>query len=256
MAPFAHHEIAQERTPIRCWGNPLLTRAARSLAVPAHAGLVFLALTPARSSSTRPATATPREQALLATPAQGCLTRKVAALGGQQAILDRLNLVPACGRVKAAHECAVLALAKRILQLVAVAPLRTRRHDLLHLKAVELADPPQRILHLLGLDLQLALVGQHLPRDSRMGRLRGYALGAWTHDLNSPRMCIASLALAHNRPHRVAGNGARHEHHIAALAVACNALTAVGEPVDRQLKLIAPLRASHATNSSSNAFCA
>ena len=57
------------------------------------------------------------------------------------------------GRVEAEHQLAgtVVVVSKRVFELVAVAPLLNRRHDRLHREAVELADPPQRVLDLLGL---------------------------------------------------------------------------------------------------------
>ena len=70
--------------------------------------------------------------------------------------------------MEAADELAVVAGAERVLELVAVAPLLDGGHDRLELEAVEVADPPQRVVDLLGLDLELALVGQHLPRRARV----------------------------------------------------------------------------------------
>ena len=53
--------------------------------------------------------------------------------------------------------------AERVLELVAVAPLLDRGDDRLEHVAVELADPPQRVVDLLLLDLELLRVGEHLP---------------------------------------------------------------------------------------------
>ena len=107
-------------------------------------------------------------EALLARPGEHLLARGVAALGREQAVVERHDLVEAAGRVEAAHERAVRARAERVLELVAVAPLLDRGHDRLLLEAVELADPAQRVADLLGLDLELALVGEHLPRRAGM----------------------------------------------------------------------------------------
>ena len=82
--------------------------------------------------------------------------------------VDRHDLVEAAGRVEAAHELAVRAGAERVLELVAVAPLLDGGHDRVLLEPVELADPAQRVADLLGLDLELALVGEHLPRRAGM----------------------------------------------------------------------------------------
>ena len=70
--------------------------------------------------------------------------------------------VPAPAGVEAEDRLAV-ALAEGVLELVAVAPLLHRRLDLLQLEAVEAADPAQRLLDLLALVLELALVGEALP---------------------------------------------------------------------------------------------
>ena len=74
------------------------------------------------------------------------------------------DLLPRAGRVEAADELPVGAGAERVLELVAVAPLLDGRDDRLELEAVEPAEPPQRLVDLLLLDLELALVGQDLPR--------------------------------------------------------------------------------------------
>jgi hypothetical protein len=58
--------------------------------------------------------------------------------------------------------------AERVLELVAVAPLLDGGHDRVLLEALQVADPAQRVADLLGLDLELALVGQHLPGRARM----------------------------------------------------------------------------------------
>jgi hypothetical protein len=97
-------------------------------------------------------------------------------------------------------------------------------------------------MHLLGLDLQLALVRQHLPGHARMLGKRLDPLGARHEQLDGARMRVGALALDDQRAHAVTGNGARDEHHIAALAVARNPLAAVGERVDLELELLPALR--------------
>ena len=102
------------------------------------------------------------------------LAQLVAPLGGEHAVLQRQDPVEAAGRVEAADELAVLAGPERVLELVAVAPLLQRGHDRLLLEALEAADALQRLGDLLGLDLELALVGEHLPRRARVvGDLAG-----------------------------------------------------------------------------------
>ena len=72
--------------------------------------------------------------------------------------------------MEAADERAVGVGAERVLELVAVAPRLRGGDDRLEHEAVEAADPPQRVLDLLLLDLELALVAQHLPGRARMHR--------------------------------------------------------------------------------------
>ncbi len=144
--------------------------------------------------------------------------------------------------MKAADElAAVEVVAEGVLELVAVAPLFERRHDLLDLKAREPAYPPQGILGLGLLDLELALVGEHLPGHARVIRERGDPLGAGVQHLERAGVGVVALALVDHRAHAVAGDGARDEHHVAALAQARDALAPVGERIDRQLELLAAL---------------
>ena len=97
--------------------------------------------------------AVPGAQALLAGPRQSDLPSPVADLRGEQAILDRVDPLPAAGGMESADEVVGVVLPEGVLQLVAIAPLGQGGHDRLHRETVELADPPQRILDLLGLDL-------------------------------------------------------------------------------------------------------
>ncbi len=169
--------------------------------------------------------------------------------------------------MEAAHELArVEVVAKGVLELVAVAPLFERRHDRLDLKALKPAEPPQRVLGLPLLDLELALVGEHLPRHARVVGERGDPLGARLEHLQRAGVSVGALALVHERTHAVAGDGAGDEHHVTVLAQARHALAAVGERVDGQLELLAalgpsahaegPPAASGLTRNSNSAFCA
>ncbi len=198
--------------------------------------------------------------------------RQVAALGRQQAVLDRRHVVAAGRRMEAADQLRALAVAvfaKRVLELVAVAPRLERGHDLLQLEAVEVADAPQRVVDLGALDLELALVRDHLPRHAGVRRGRRDPLGARLEHLQRARVRVAALALVHDRAHAVAGDRAGDEHDVAAVAESRDALAAERERVDRQLQLVAALRArralrprgsldahADATSSSSSAFCA
>ncbi len=171
--------------------------------------------------------------------------------------------------------------AEGVLELVAVAPLLDGRHDVLELIALQPPDPPQRIVDLGALDLELSLVGKHLPGNARMVGHGLDPLGARLEHLQRARVRIVALALVHHRAHAVAGDRARHEHHIPALAQPRDPLTAEGERLDLKLEHIAALGArrgvrpggvrlgsvvrdarvgggphGEATNSSSSAFCA
>jgi len=163
-----------------------------------------------------------------------------------------------------------LGVAEGVLELVAVAPRLLRRDDLGEREAAQSADPLERLLHLFALDLQLALVPEHLPGDARVRGERGDPLGPRLEHLERARVRVAALALVHHRAHPIARDRAGDEHHVAALAQARDPLAAVGERVDPQLEHVAALRArwrlpaadsrvsAHglATSSSSSAFCA
>src|SRR5205085_222571 len=101
--------------------------------------------------------AVPRREALAAALREDELAQLVAALGGEQAVVHRQDLVEAPGRVEAANELALVH-AEGVLELVAVAPLLERGDDRLLLEAGEPADAHERLGDLLGLDLELALV--------------------------------------------------------------------------------------------------
>ena len=180
-------------------------------------------------------------QAALAAPPQRRAPRLVAGLGGQQAVLDVLDALPRARRVEAAHQRAVVAGAERVLELVAVAPLLDRRHERLELVAVEPADPPQGVVDLLGLDRDLALVGQHLPRRARMQRDRLDAVRARFEQRDGARLGVGLLALGHHGAHAVAGHRVAHEDDVA--LVARHAGAAEREALDRQLELLAALDA-------------
>ena len=81
------------------------------------------------------------------------------------------DLVPAAGRVEAAHQRAAGRRCRTSTRACCgSATAATRGHDRLELEAVELADPAQRVVDLLLLDLELALVGRAPARARRDGR--------------------------------------------------------------------------------------
>ena len=187
----------------------------------------------------------------------------VAELGGEQAVLDRDDPVPAGGGVEAALQLALLArravarlavvgpvaglaeavraiagrgVAEGVLELVAIAPGFQRGDDRLELEAVEAADAAQGVVDLGVLDLQLALVGEHLPGHAGMVGERGDPLGPGLEHLERARVGVGALALVDERADTVAGDGAGDEHDVAAVPEARDALAAVGERVDRSAR--------------------
>ena len=145
---------------------------------------------PRRSQADRPCS---RAQA------STCSRAALRALGDELAVGHRDDLVPAAGRVEAAHQRPVLRRAERVLDLVAVAPLLHGGHDRLLLEAVEPADAAQRVADLLGLDRELALVGEHLPRRAGMVGDRRDAVGRRLEDLDRPRLRVRALASCRRR---------------------------------------------------------
>ena len=178
--------------------------------------------------------AVPGAEALAAHLGQRLLAHRVGALGGELAVVHGDDLVPAAGGVEAAHQLAALAGAERVLELVAVAPLLDRGHDRLELVALEPPDPRQRVLDLLLLDLELARVGQHLPRRAGVVGDGRDAVGRRLEQLDRARLGVPS-GLADLRADAVAGHGAGDEDDVAVLA-ARDAVAAVGEAVDGELE--------------------
>ena len=252
VTTFAHDEVAQAGTSIRAWARALVGRPAATPASP-------LALA---------AASLPCLQAFTAAPLERDLARQVAALGCEQAILHLDHAVTARRRMEAADEVGVggvALVAEGVLELVAIAPLLARRDDLLEDEPVEVPDPPQCLIDLTLLDLQLALVGDDLPGDSRVICPRGDPLWARLEDLEGARMGIAALALVDYGAHAVAGNGSGDEDHIATVTETRHALASEGERVDLQLELVSslwtggPVRGrvhAGATSASNRAFCA
>ncbi len=182
----------------------------------------------------------PGRQALQAAPFEHRLADRVRALGGEQAVVQRLDPVPAARRVEAADQLAVVARAERVLELVAVAPLLDGGDDRLELEVLELADPLQRLADLGGLDLELALVRQHLPGGARVRRGGRDAVGRGLEHLDRARLGVGALGLADDRAHAVARHGAGDEDDVA--LEPGDAVAAVGQRVDGQLEHVAARR--------------
>src|SRR5207244_3646269 len=94
------------------------------------------------------------------------------------------DLLPPAGGVEAAHQTALQVGSERVLELVAVAPGLYGGHHRLELEVVQPPDPPQGVLDLGVLDLELALVGKDLPWSARMGGPRLEPVGARLEDLD------------------------------------------------------------------------
>ena len=114
-------------------------------------------------------------------------------LGGEQAVADLDDVVPAAGGVKAADEAPGRIGAERVLELVAVAPALDGRDDRLELVAVEPADPAQCLVDLRLLDLELALVRQNLPRGPGVVGRRRDPVRARLQDLDRPGLGVGAL---------------------------------------------------------------
>jgi hypothetical protein len=146
---------------------------------------------------------------LRARPFAHRVARLVPPLARQVAVLDVDDHVPAPARVEAERRLVSL-FAEGVLELVAVAPLLHRRHDLLQLEPLEAADPAERVGDLLLLVTQLALVGEALPRRSRAGLAAvdaavGEAIRGGLEQLDRARLGEALLALGHLGTDPVAG---------------------------------------------------
>src|SRR5205823_13725761 len=107
-------------------------------------------------------------QLLRPAPVDHPLAHVVASLRREQTVLDRHDLIPATGCMKAAQQSSVGVRPERILELVAVAPQLDCGHDRLKLEAIEAADSPQRVIDLGLLYLELSLVRQFLPGGTGM----------------------------------------------------------------------------------------
>ena len=109
-------------------------------------------------------------QPLLAAPGLHGLAQGVDALRGEHVLGHVVDQVEAAGAVEAEHELALLVLAERVLELVAVALALLGGHDRLDRRVLEAAEALERVAHLGLLLGELALVGEHLPGRARMRR--------------------------------------------------------------------------------------
>jgi hypothetical protein len=174
---------------------------------------------------------------------------RVADFGGELAVVDVDDQVPAPARVEAERDALVGgpdgALAEGVLEFVAVPPLFDGADDRLHLEVVEAADPPQRVLHLGLLLVQLALIGEALPggagaRLAAVDATVREAVGAGAQQLDRPRLGEALLAFRHLGEDAIARQPARDEDDEAVRAG--DPAAAEGQRVDLDLEPLAPAR--------------
>ena len=172
-------------------------------------------------------------------PGADLVAAGVVGLGCQQAVVGVHDLVPAPPCVEPQDQLA-LALAERVLELVAIAPALQRRLDRRQLEAVQASEAAQRVVDLLLLDAQLLLVGEPLPwgagaRLAAVVAAVGDAVGAGAQQLHGPRLGVVALALRDRGEDPVAGEGSCDEDDVA--IAARDPLAAVGEGLDVQLEL-------------------
>ena len=151
----------------------------------------------------------PGGEALGQAPLLRGLADLVDDLGGEDVGGHLVDVVPAAGTVKAEQEVAVVGRPERVLHLVAVAPLVHGPDDRRHVRRLEPADPLESVADLLLLLLQLARIGEHLPRGARVGRPRLDPVGPRLDDLDQSRLGVGALPLLDGRAHEVARHRAR-----------------------------------------------
>ena len=120
-------------------------------------------------------------------PAAHLVAGVVAALGGEVAVVDTDDAVPAAAGVEAEGEAGIGG-AEGVFELVAVAPFGHGGDDRIELEGVEAADAAQGLVDLALLLGKLALVREALPRRAGAGLTVvdadvGPALGAGAEDL-------------------------------------------------------------------------
>jgi hypothetical protein len=159
------------------------------------------------------------------------------------AVVHVHHLVPAAAAVEAQRRLALSA-AERVLELVAIAPPLRGGDDGLEGEAVQPADPAQGVIDLGALLLELAFIGQSLPRRAR-ARLaavhtgRGHPVRGGTQELRGRRLRVVSLRLVHARADAIAGQPASDEDHVP--VEAGHATPAVRKGIDLELELGATL---------------
>ena len=174
-----------------------------------------------------------------ARPRDEHLSHRVPCVAREQADLERDDLLPAAGAVKA--ERGPLGRHRPgVLELVAIAELRDRGHDRLDRELAEAADPLDRIDHLALLVPELEVVGEILPATATAGaEVRARRLDAsrpGLEPLDRDGLAVPALDLGDASPHEVAGQRALDEHDHA--FVASHASAAGRERVDAQIELL------------------
>ena len=157
-------------------------------------------------------------------------------------MLDLEHLVPAAGLVQAERR-PLVELRERVLHLVAVVELRSRRHDRLEREVGQPREPLQRVGDPALLVLDLRLVREILEAAAaaggvvRAGRLDPCRAG--NEHLGRDRLGVPALHFRDARPDRVARETAPHEDDEAVQAR--DAVAAECERVDRELELLVSL---------------
>ena len=116
-----------------------------------------------------------------------------------------------------------------------------------------MADAGQGVVDLHGLDLELALIWQHLPRHPRVLSHRRNAIPGSAQDLDGAGLRVAALGFRDDRADDVARERLLDEHDVT--VEPCDSGTAVGERVDRELELVPGSRPANARLRVLNAGC-
>src|SRR5204863_5436270 len=129
------------------------------------------------------------------------------------------HLSPASAAMEAQDQLAVV-LAKRVLELVAIAPRTDGGLDRLELEAVQAAEPAKRLVDLPRLLLELALVRKPLPGSARTRLTLVEAsirdpVDARLDELDGARLAEVALGLLDPGPDPIARQPAGHEDDIA-----------------------------------------
>ena len=151
-------------------------------------------------------------EALLATPGKRCLASDINLLGAEHASCQRFDDIPAARRMESTGQLARVALAKRELKLVAVAPLLGGRNDCIDRHIFELPKTLDRLLDGLLLGSKLRLVTKNLPRGTWVVCHCINPVWASFEHLCNSSLCVAALDLAKPGQYSVARDCTLRKH--------------------------------------------